>query len=148
MGLDVEPRPQPWQVLEHINWSPRACPESCAALQKLALLPGLALCHPSSEAVGGGDGSTSKSLRTEPRLFRNLQTLDAVQAERGKLPYLTGLQRSKFPVQAWEALPPSGQLRMTGPLKMFRPGTSQTDACAHCQAKSLKAKTVYLLLTA
>lgn len=97
LDQDHSPGKHPSIHLYHINWSPRACPEPCAALQKLALLPGLALCRPSSGAVGGEDGSTSKSLKTELKLFHNLQMLDVVQAERGKLPYLQGLQRSKFP---------------------------------------------------
>lgn len=58
-----------------------------------------ALCQqPSSGAVGGGLGSTNKSLKTEVRLFHNLPMLDAVQAGRGKLAYFEGLQKSKFSV--------------------------------------------------
>lgn len=50
-------------------------------------------------------------------------------------------------LQTWEELPPSGQLRMTGPLKVFRPGTSQTNAGAHGRQRASRPRQGLLYFT-
>ena len=134
MALGVGPRPQPWQAPEQSFISHRLEFEG---------LPRI-LCCPSEACLASRARSVPSQLRSSGRWGRFNQQISENRAEAvsesanaGCCPdgereaaLLKRASEKQIPsaLRAWEGLPPSGQLRMTGPPKVLRPAPSQTNA--------------------